>query len=190
MTIKQYQGYRIAIIIMLASSISIAINLKNYIAPIIAIAVGMILINLGRQRVKEVLADERDYNLAGTAARYSISVFSIIMVIGMFVLMALQDKNPEFANISALLAYLTCGLMFLNVIIFRFLKTRESNLKIGLVKSFKHYLPFLLLALILAFLVAVASLRMFTPEDEWICDNGAWVRHGNPSASLPTEPCR
>lgn len=26
-------------------------------------------------------------------------------------------------------------------------------------------------------------------EDTWICDGGQWVKHGNPSASIPTEPC-
>jgi len=190
MTIKQYQGYRIAITIMLASSISVSISMGNYLAPVIAIAVGMILIRLGRQKVKEVLADERDYNMAGTAARYSVSIFSIIMVVGMFVLMALQKNNPEFANIAMLLAYLACGLMLINSIIFYFLKTRESNLKAGLAKKFKHYFPFFLLALIIAVILTIAGLRMFTPEDEWLCADGNWTRHGNPSASRPTEECR
>lgn len=27
------------------------------------------------------------------------------------------------------------------------------------------------------------------PEDDWICDNGQWVKHGAPSASMPTKPC-
>lgn len=190
MTIKQYQGYRMAIVIMLATSVSIAINMGNYLAPVIAVAAGMILLSLGRQKVKGVLADERDYNMAGTAARYSITIFSFIMMLGVFGFLALQDKNPEFANIAALLAYLTCGLMLINAVVFRFLKAKESSDKRGLIKNFKHYLPFLLLAFVIALVLVVASLRMFTPEDEWTCDNGAWVRHGQPDASMPTEACR
>ena len=27
------------------------------------------------------------------------------------------------------------------------------------------------------------------PEDNWICDKGEWVRHGNPSAQKPTGNC-
>lgn len=27
------------------------------------------------------------------------------------------------------------------------------------------------------------------PEDSWICDNGEWVKHGNPSAPKPTTEC-
>lgn len=26
-------------------------------------------------------------------------------------------------------------------------------------------------------------------EDTWICENGGWVKHGNPSSSKPTEGC-
>jgi len=27
------------------------------------------------------------------------------------------------------------------------------------------------------------------PEDDWICVNGDWVKHGMPSTPMPTEPC-
>jgi len=27
------------------------------------------------------------------------------------------------------------------------------------------------------------------PEDTWICENGKWVKHGNPSSPMPAEPC-
>ena len=27
------------------------------------------------------------------------------------------------------------------------------------------------------------------PEDDWICVNGEWVKHGVPNALMPTEPC-
>ena len=26
-------------------------------------------------------------------------------------------------------------------------------------------------------------------EDTWICSNGQWIKHGNPSASKPTTEC-
>ncbi len=26
-------------------------------------------------------------------------------------------------------------------------------------------------------------------EDEWICDNGNWVKHGHPDVPAPEEPC-
>jgi len=127
MTTKQFQGIRVAIAMMLAVSVSIAVSLGNYLAPIIAIIAGMIIIHLAKRQVKDVLADERDYKLAGTSARWSLGIFITIMLIGFFILSALKDKNPEFANIATLLAYLTCGLMLLNSLVFYWLKYRESR---------------------------------------------------------------
>ena len=45
--------------------------------------------------------------------------------------------------------------------------------------------------------IAVLALWFFLrfvvggPEDDWICDKGKgqWVKHGNPIAPMPTEPC-
>jgi len=27
------------------------------------------------------------------------------------------------------------------------------------------------------------------PEDDWICQDGNWVKHGNPTAEMPKTPC-
>jgi hypothetical protein len=32
--------------------------------------------------------------------------------------------------------------------------------------------------------------KLFSKEDTWICQDGKWVKHGNPSAEKPTEPCK
>jgi len=48
-------------------------------------------------------------------------------------------------------------------------------------------------ALILtAFLLAVFSLRFLLggPEDNWVCQNGQWVKHGRPNAPRPESGCR
>lgn len=37
--------------------------------------------------------------------------------------------------------------------------------------------------------IAVAGIRFSSGEDNWICQNGEWIKHGNPSAPMPTEPC-
>ncbi|TSC91433.1 MAG: hypothetical protein CEN90_562 [Parcubacteria group bacterium Licking1014_17] len=48
-------------------------------------------------------------------------------------------------------------------------------------------------AIIVMLVIAVwFGIRFFIGgnEDTWICDNGQWVRHGNPSAPKPTEECK
>jgi spore germination protein GerM len=46
---------------------------------------------------------------------------------------------------------------------------------------------------ILVVLIVAAAIifgaRFLSGEDSWICDNGEWVKRGNPSAPRPTEPC-
>ena len=43
------------------------------------------------------------------------------------------------------------------------------------------------------FIFAVVIILIFRfvsgPEDSWICDDGEWVRHGNPVSLPPARPC-
>ena len=37
--------------------------------------------------------------------------------------------------------------------------------------------------------LGVLTLRFLSGEDNWICQNGDWVKHGNPKAEKPNVPC-
>jgi len=43
------------------------------------------------------------------------------------------------------------------------------------------------IGIVLAIIIIIVILR--SPEDNWICSNGQWVKHGNPSAPMPTSGC-
>ena len=43
--------------------------------------------------------------------------------------------------------------------------------------------------LILVIIILVLRFLIGGPEDNWICSDGQWVKHGNPSALMPTQPC-
>jgi len=51
-----------------------------------------------------------------------------------------------------------------------------------------------ILTIIIA-VIAILALWLFVrfvvggPEDDWICVDGEWIKHGNPTAPMPTEPC-
>lgn len=47
------------------------------------------------------------------------------------------------------------------------------------------------LIIIIAVGVIILGIRFLFggDEDTWLCDNGEWVKHGNPSAEKPTTPC-
>jgi len=49
-----------------------------------------------------------------------------------------------------------------------------------------------LLIVIFIFIVLIGcliALRFVSGEDSWLCSDGGWVKHGNPSASMPTTAC-
>lgn len=45
---------------------------------------------------------------------------------------------------------------------------------------------------LLAGVMLVLFVRFFIggDEDTWICKDGQWIKHGNPSASKPLEKCK
>jgi len=50
----------------------------------------------------------------------------------------------------------------------------------------KQYFLLLIVAIIL---VTAVFLRLSSKEDDWICQDGSWVKHGQPSEPMPTTSC-
>lgn len=48
---------------------------------------------------------------------------------------------------------------------------------------------FLSVAAIALFIISAVILFLRSGEDAWICENGQWVKHGKPSAPMPTGLC-
>jgi hypothetical protein len=52
--------------------------------------------------------------------------------------------------------------------------------------------PLLIIIAVIILIGALAAIIRFGlggDEDTWICPNGDWVRHGNPSSAKPTTGC-
>lgn len=126
MTKKQYLFCRLAVIIMLSFLISTSLSLGNYYLPLVFMLTAMAVLYYCRKQLKtkDVLVDERDYQIAGRAARYTLYIYSWLGAIGAFVLIALADKKGNFYSISRYLALSVCFLMLTNVLIFRYLSGR------------------------------------------------------------------
>ena len=126
MTKKQYLACRLAIIVVLSFSISTSLSLGNYYLPLIFMLTAAAALYYCRQQLKtkDVLVDERDYQLAGRAARYAIFIYGWLGAVGTFVLMALSDKRGNLYIISQYLAFSVCFLMLANAMIFRYLNAR------------------------------------------------------------------
>ncbi|MDD4412737.1 MAG: DUF2178 domain-containing protein [Patescibacteria group bacterium] len=181
MTNKQFFAIRIALIIILSSVVSVAVNNKNYIIPIIAMALATLGLLFLKKKVKEVTEDERDYALAGHAARWTITAYCYTAVCAMFILLGIKDTNPAYEIIANTLSFSIFGILIAYSIIFKFYQ------KIQLSKHKKWYIA---IGAVLIVLFMLVSLRVLSGEDNWICQNGQWVKHGQPDFPAPTAPCR
>lgn len=181
MTLKKYQKIRLILTVFMAVIFSQSIVLQNYLIPITTLIIGSLFLILLRRQVKEVIADERDYALAGKSASWAIQVYSWIAVVAMLIFYAFQDLNPAYKPIAMTLAYSTCFLMLVYSLIFKF----QSKAKFSKDKN-----KFIIFAIILAIFVTVFTLRLFSGEDNWVCQNGQWIEHGHPDFPVPTSVCK
>jgi uncharacterized membrane protein len=120
MTAKKFLVYRLIVVILLAGVVSSFVATGNYLVPIAAVITALIFLLIMKNKVNEVLADERDYKIAGNAARYAMNIFSAVSCVIILVLYALKKDRPDFELIGSVLAYAVCGLMLLYSFIFKY----------------------------------------------------------------------
>jgi uncharacterized membrane protein len=180
MSIKQYQRIKFISTFILAFICAQSIVFKNYFIPILILAVTSLLLTYLKSKVKEVVADERDYAIGGKSALLAIQVYSWISVVCMFIFYAFSETNPVYEAIAMTLAFSVCILMLLYSFIFRYYN------KISFSDNKKVY--FLFLSVLIIF-IAIFGIRFFSGEDSWICVDGQWVKHGNPNAPVPQYNC-
>jgi uncharacterized membrane protein len=181
MTLKQYQRVKLVFVFVLAIIFSQSIIFKNYLIPIAVMIASALVLMFLRRQVKGVIADERDFIIGGKSALLSIQIYAWLAIISMFVLYGLRDINPAYEPIAMTLAFSTCLLMLIYAAIFRY----HSHFKLVDKK-----IIYLVLVIALFFAVAVISLRIFSGEDNWICRDGIWQKHGSPSFPMPSKVCR
>ena len=181
MTLKKYQQIKLAITVIIAVIFSQAILYQNYLIPLATLVIASLVLIYLRRQVKEVVADERDYALAGKSASWAIQIYSWFAVVAMFILYAFKNLNPAYEAIALTLAYSTCFLMFVYSLIFKF----QSRTKFTKDKN-----KFIIFAIVLAIFAAIFTLRFFSGEDNWVCKNGQWVEHGHPGFAAPKSICK
>lgn len=120
MTYKKFKAVKTVIAMLLAAVIAQAVIFSNYYLAAAAVLTALAIIFVARKKVNEVVADERDYQIAGKAARISMSAFSAIGAIITFVLMAQREANPLYEIIGSTLAYSVCFLLLLYSVLFSY----------------------------------------------------------------------
>lgn len=119
-SLRTYTIIRLSATVALAIIVSQSIIFGSFVVPVVSVALFSVVLLFIRGRVREVIADERDYEVGGVAARWAISVFSWIAVVVMLALYAWRSVSFLFEPVALTLAFSVCVLMILYSLIFRF----------------------------------------------------------------------
>lgn len=181
MTLKRFKAIKIVLAIIVGVAFSEGIVLGNHLIPLAIFIIVLAVMFYLRGKVKEIVADERDYEVGGKAARWALQIYSWLAVAAMLIFFSQKAVNPAFEPIAFTLAYSTCLLMILYVAFFYYHQR---------VKFFDKKIVYVVLGILFIFLVSLFGLRLLSGEDDWLCQNGEWVRHGQPSFPAPTVECK
>jgi len=182
MTFKQYRAVKLVVVMILAMTVSMSVARENYLIPVMALGIAIAVLLIVRRKVKEIVADERDYEISGKAARLAMQIFSWFAVVIMLLLYAQRTINPSFEAVATTLAYSVMLLMLLYALIFyyyfksSFFEGKKIYLIVGLI--------------IIMTLLFFAGLRLLSGEDGWLCKNREWIKHGHPNFPAPSTECK
>jgi uncharacterized membrane protein len=181
MTLQQFRLAKAVLALVLGGFIAVSVFSQNYIFTIVAAVIAVPALIFIRKSVKDVVEDERDFQASGTAARAAIAIFCLLACILAFALLFNRNLNPNFEIVGVVLAYSTCSLLIFYSLFFKYFES-------GVPRGNKAFYTVAAIALFLVLFLAGA--RFFSGEDDWICRDGQWVKHGQPAAPMPTTPCK
>jgi len=180
MTPQRYRRVSTILQMLVGAGCGAAVVAKNYAVFIIIVLAASAILLILRKRTEGIPADERDRETGGRAALVAMLSFAYTALAAACILFIFQDDDPSYPVIAATLAYSACVLMIVYSFIFSYLDRYRFSRRGWL------YLTF---AAGLTLIVVVASLKLFSGGDDWICRGGKWIMHGHPSFPAPSRPC-
>ena len=127
MTRKTFVIYKIIVAVAVGFVTSVSINNGNWYLPIIFIVAAWAFLFALKKRVREVMADERDYRLAGKASMHAMTIYSILApVVGLFLYISGKDNAILFA-IGNTLLYSACALILIYSLLFKVYERKDGR---------------------------------------------------------------
>lgn len=119
---ETYRKIGILFPIVTAGAFTIGIITNNFVFPIFVLAIGIPLVFIAKTRVKDVIEDERHYQIGGYASRYAIAVFSLIAsIIG---LVLIVQESPVAVAVAHTLFVSISVILLLYVILFAYFEKK------------------------------------------------------------------
>lgn len=127
MSKKTFLFYKIFTAFFLGILTAVSVNYGNWYLPVIAVVAGFFLLYALKGRVKEVMEDERDYKIAGDAARWAMTIYTAISVIAGLILYIACKNNSALFAVGNVLLYSACFLMYLYAILFKIFAKKDAG---------------------------------------------------------------
>jgi uncharacterized membrane protein len=127
MTKRAFSIYRIISVAIVSVVVSVSINLGNWYFPVIVVVVSWIFLSTIRGRVKEVIADERDYMIAGKASSYTMKIYILVSVVVGMIFYVISGRGGIMFGMATTLLYSACFLMLLYAILFKVYERKENH---------------------------------------------------------------
>ncbi len=105
---------------LLASIVGSFVTAGNFLIPLAAFLVAIVLMFFLKKNVDATLTDERIEIVAGNASKAVFTISVILMALAGMVLIALREAYPQYLITGYVLSYLGCSLLFLYVILFKY----------------------------------------------------------------------
>jgi len=105
---------------ILAGLIGGFVTAGNFIIPLALLFVAMALMFVINKGVDEVTSDERVDKIAGKAAKLVFTVSALLIAVTGLILIAIRATHPELYLMGNVFAYISCGMIFIYTILFKY----------------------------------------------------------------------
>ncbi|AIS32652.1 DUF2178 domain-containing protein [Methanobacterium formicicum] len=95
---KNYQFFRVLIIIFVASTVALGVSLGSLVLAALSFGLGIILSIFLRRKLDEVTEDERTKVIAGDASRMAMILFLVVITAVGIVVLALKNVFPQYTQ--------------------------------------------------------------------------------------------
>ncbi|AXV39661.1 DUF2178 domain-containing protein [Methanobacterium sp. BAmetb5] len=95
---KNYQFFRVLIIIFVASTVALGVSLGSLVLAGLSFGLGIVLSIFLRRKLDEVTEDERTKVIAGDASRMAMILFLVVITAVGIVVLALKNVFPQYTQ--------------------------------------------------------------------------------------------
>jgi uncharacterized membrane protein len=128
MTQKTFLVFKIITAMALGIIVSLSITHDNWYLPVISVLAAFAFLYFLKNKVKEVMADERDYKIGGKASQSAMTIYVMLSVVFGIILYITGKENEALFAAGNVLLYSACFLMLLYSVLFKiYIKKDERD---------------------------------------------------------------